>query len=124
MKEYLLLLRGGDAPHLDPVKTPEEWQKHMGEWKIWMGNLVADGKLSGGSPLAQTGRVIQGRSKVTTDGPFAEGKEMIAGYLMIKADNYNEVLELSMSCPGLANDSTIEIREVQAMEMKYEMEAK
>lgn len=115
MKEYLLLFRGGDAMK---GMSAEEMQVHMQQWMQWMGKLNEQGKFSGAQPLINTGRVITGTKKVVTDGPFMEGKEMVGGYLICKADNYDEAVELSKECPVLQfADGTVEVREIQELKM-------
>ena len=51
----------------------------------WMGALTEQGKFVGAQPLNEVGKVVTGTKKVVTDGPFAEGKEMVGGYLICKA---------------------------------------
>src|SRR4051812_14443228 len=99
MKEYLFLFRGGDGRTLQ--QSPERWQAHMQKWMEWMGGLSAQGSLVGAQPLDGTGRQVAGTGKVVTDGPFMEGKEMVGGYLMCRADNYDGAVEISKGCPIL-----------------------
>ena len=117
MKEFLLLFRGGDAQRIAEQQTPELWQAHMMKWKAWMEKLGSQGKLVGGQPLDKEGGVIKGKKKVVTDGPFAESKEIVGGYLMIKAGNLKEAIELSKECPIFEHDGTVEIREIQPLQM-------
>jgi hypothetical protein len=117
MKDYLLLFRGGDTGRIDAQKNPEEWQTHMMKWKTWMEGLGQAGKLVSGQPLSQEGSVINGSKKTVTDGPFTEGKEIVGGYLMIKAENQKEATELSKGCPILDHDGTVEVREIQELKM-------
>jgi hypothetical protein len=55
-----------------------------------------------------------GKPKVT-DGPFAEAKEVIGGYWMIRVKSREEAIEWAKRCPGSENE-TIEIRQVQETE--------
>ncbi|MDH4092432.1 MAG: YciI family protein [Cyclobacteriaceae bacterium] len=116
MKEFLFLFRGGDAGTLQ--QSPEKWQAHMQKWAQWMGDLSTKGKLVGAQPLAQTGKIVTGNKKTVTDGPFMEGKEMVGGYLMCKADGYDEAVEISKGCPILEfDDGIVEVREIQELKM-------
>ncbi len=116
MKEYLLLFRGGDGKEVQ--QSPEKWQVHMQKWMQWMGDLTQQGKFAGAQPLNASGKYITGSKKVISDGPFMEGKEMVGGYLMCKADSYEEALEIAKGCPILEFDSGIvEVREVQELKM-------
>ena len=117
MKEYLLLFRGGDARRLDAQKDPAKWQAHMMKWKTWMEDLGKLGKFVSGKPLDKDGSVISGSKKSVTDGPFTEGKEIVGGYLMIKASDMKEAVELSKGCPLLEHEGTVEVREVQELSM-------
>ncbi|MEO6330740.1 MAG: YciI family protein [Ginsengibacter sp.] len=113
MKEYLLLFRGNDMH-----ESPEESQAHMQRWIQWMGELGKQGKFVGAQPLNKTGRQITGSTKIVTDGPFIEGKEMVGGYLICKANSYEEAVEISKGCPILEFETGIvEVREIQELKM-------
>jgi hypothetical protein len=116
MSEFILLFRGGDTESLE--QSPEKWQEHMQKWMQWMRELSIQGKLIGAQPLNSSGKTIKGTKKIVSDGPFLEGKEMVGGYLMLKADNYNEAVEISKGCPVLEfEDGVVEIREIQELKM-------
>ena len=115
MKEYLLLFRGGDSA---AQQSPEGFQQHMQRWMAWMGELSSKGKFVGAQPLTNTGRQLKGTGRLLSDGPFMEGKEMVGGYLICKAADYNEAVELSKDCPVLEfSDGIVEIREIQELNM-------
>lgn len=116
MKEYLLLFRGG-AKNMSG-NSPEEHQAHMQKWMQWMGTLTKEGKFVGAQPLNSTGKQVTGNKKVVTDGPFMEGKEMVGGYLICKADSYDAAVEISKECPILEyEDGVVEVREIQELKM-------
>lgn len=116
MKEYLFLFRGGDGKTLQ--QSPEKWQAHMQKWMQWMGGLSEKGKLISAQPLSQNGKQVYGKKKVVTDGPFMEGKEMVGGYLMCKANDYDEAVDISKGCPILEfDDGLVEVREIQEIKM-------
>lgn len=113
MKEFLFIFRGGDARQQQV--SPESMQQHMQKWTAWMQKLAGENKMLAGQPLAGDGKVIAGKSKKITDGPYAEGKEMIGGYLLVKANDYAEAVEISMDCPGFELDGSVEVREIQQL---------
>ena len=117
MKEFLFLFRGGDAGRLNEQQSPEQWQEHMMKWKVWMESLAKQGTMTGGQPLSKEGKVLTGSSKKWTDGPFVEGKEIIGGYLIVKAKDLNEATEIAKDCPIFLHDGIVEVREVQQLEM-------
>ncbi|MGH2649342.1 MAG: YciI family protein [Ginsengibacter sp.] len=113
MKEYLFLFRGNSMP-----ESPEESQAHLQRWIQWMGELSKQGKFVGAQPLGKSGKQVAGTEKVVTDGPFMEGKEMVGGYLICKANTYDEAVEISKGCPLLDFDGGIvEVREIQELKM-------
>jgi hypothetical protein len=117
MKEFLFLFRGGDAGRLAAQQSPEQWQQHMMKWKEWMESLTKQGKMTGGQPLNKEGIVLTGKNKKVTDGPFMEGKEIIGGYLAVKAKDLNEATEIAKGCPIFEHDGIVEVREIQQLEM-------
>jgi len=77
------------------------------------GILVA---LDGLHPPSTGARVSFSKGKPTvTDGPFAEAKEVLGGYWMIRVNSRAEAIEWAKKCPGGDNE-VIEIRQVQEME--------
>lgn len=115
MQKYLYLFRGGDARMAE--MSPEEVQAHMDEWKVWMQGLAEKGQLVDGEPLNAEGRQVSGGGKVITDGPFAEGAEIVGGYLMVNASSLDEAVEISKGCPILdAEDGHIEVRAIMSMQ--------
>ena len=113
MKQFLYIIRGGED--LDQIKSPEQMQAHMQDWANWMGALAEQGKLVGGEPLENPGKTIVDYGKKVIDRPLAEGKELVGGYLIFKAENLEEATELAKGCPGFEHDCSIEVREIRAM---------
>jgi len=77
-----------------------------------MDSLAKEGKLSGGQPLTKNGTVLKGEKKQRIDGPFVESKEMVGGYLAIKANDFEEAVEIAKGCPIFDYDGITEVREV------------
>lgn len=110
MKDYMYIIRGGnDLSHL----SPQQMQDHMQDWTKWMGERAATGKLVGGDPLSQEGKSLTNSGTKITDRPLAEAKELVGGYLIMKAENLDEAVELAKGCPGFEHDCTIEVREIK-----------
>jgi|SRR6185312_695884 len=114
MEKFLYLFRGGMDPN---SVSPEAMQANMQKWMQWMGKLSQEGIMQGGEPLQPAGKQVAGNKKVVTDGPFAEAKEMVGGYLLIHADDINHAVEISKSCPIFELDGSVEVRPIQKMEM-------
>ena len=67
------------------------------------------GERMGGPETATTVRVQDGRS-LTTDGPFAELKEAIGGYLLYEADDLDAAIELAARIPAARMGGAVEVR--------------
>lgn len=108
VSDYLLLFRNSEWYR---QLSPEQIQQVMTEWMSWYDGLVADGRGLGGQSLEQGGHVLRGAQRQITDGPYAEAKESIAGYIMIRvAGGVDEALEIARRCPGLPFGTTVEVR--------------
>ena len=115
MSNFLFLFRGGDDSF--NKLSQEEKQAHMQVWQTWMGGLQEKGQLIDGEPLSGEGMVVKNRGEVITNGPFAEGAEMVGGYLIISADNLDHAVEISKGCPIFDYEgSTTEVRPIVSME--------
>ena len=114
MKEYMLLIRGGDARMAE--LTEEQTQEHMAKWGSYMGELGQKGHLVGGLPFTQEGRILTNHG-TKSDVVRSEAGEPIGGYLQIKADDYDHALGLAKNCPVFEHDGSIEIREIMPMDM-------
>lgn len=111
--QFLLLFRHSQE---GPDPTPEEMQAIMGRWMDWMKGMGAKGVFAGANRLQESGKVLRGpRGKSVTDGPFAEAKEVIGGYVMVTATNYDQAVELARGCPGLDMGTIVEVREVEPL---------
>ena len=110
MSEFLYLYRGGVRP-----TSPTEAQQEMQRWMNWLKELGERGHVKAmGQPLERTGKLVSGKSKAVTDGPFAE-KDMVGGYTLIEAKDIAHATELSMGCPIFDSGGAVEIRPVTKM---------
>jgi hypothetical protein len=106
--EYLLLFRNiGWHKSL----SREEIQHHIARFTAWFERLRDQGRFIGGGPLAHEGKTLADRNTVV-DGPFAETKEVIAGFFIIQADSLEEAAEIAKDCPGLTYGQTVEVRAI------------
>src|SRR5258708_20086468 len=81
----------------------------------WFERLTAQGKVIAGSPLEKEGKNVSGKNgRVVADGPFAESKEAIGGYFLLRVDSLDEAVAIAKGCPGLPHGAKIEVRPVMA----------
>ncbi len=112
--EFMLIL--SEDPEL--IATEDQRRlavQQVGEYAM---GLVGDGTLTGGAPLhpvhqAKKVRTREGRQRVL-DGPFAESKEVIAGYFVIEAADIDAAVQIAARCPNAAFGS-VEVREIVPM---------
>lgn len=116
MSNFLYLFRGGDENM--KALSQKEKETHMVLWQKWMGTLAQDGYLVDGLPLDSKGKVVGNEGQVITNGPFAEGTELIGGYLIVSAKNLDEAAKISKDCPIFDyKGSTVEVREILSLNM-------
>ncbi len=113
MSEFLYLYRGGEAG-----RSPERVQQMMQKWMTWLKELGQQGHIKDqGQPLEHTGKLVKGKQKTVTDGPFAEAKDVVGGYTLVEARDLAQAVELSKGCPIFENDGAVEVRPVMKMNM-------
>jgi hypothetical protein len=115
MKDFMFIFRG--HAHEDLDWTPEQSQENMQKWFNWIGELTAKGRYVAGDPLEREGKMVRGKKPVITDGPFAEGKELLGGYVIIKAESLEEATELALGFPDFAIEGSVEVREIMKIAM-------
>ncbi len=114
MSQFLYLYRGRP----DGQPSPEEAQQIMQKWMTWLKGLGESGHLKDqGQPLEPGGKVVKGKAKTITDGPFAEAKDIVGGYTLVEASDINQAVELSKGCPILEVGGTVEVRPIMIMNM-------
>jgi hypothetical protein len=114
MKEYLMLFKC-DPPQVEDQRSPEEMKAVLQQWQTWIKGIADEGKFSGTNRLESEGKLVK-PGNIITDGPYAESKEMIGGYLVVKADSIDEAAEMAKGCPGLLYGFTVEVRTVLPMD--------
>jgi len=112
MSQYLLLLY--DTPSDWQSVSPEEMQKAIEKYVGWAKRPYVTGSQR---LAADTGRVIRAKNgkPQASDGPYSETKEVLGGYYMIEAPNYDEAVKLAMDHPHLEYGGTVEIRQIWGM---------
>ena len=115
MEKFMLIFLGGEMRAED--QTPEKMQASMGKWMAWIEKLAKAGKYDSGEPLLPGGKTISGSNKTVTDGPFAEGKEVVGGYFIINAADYDEAVAISADYPHYDEGGIVQVRQVMKVDM-------
>jgi hypothetical protein len=110
VKYMLLICR--DEPVWDTLSAPERKQIYRDTLAL-SEELTSRGQYLGGSPLypsssATSVRVRDGK-RLVTDGPFAETREQLGGYMLVDVKDLDEAIDIAGRIP-LARTSTVEIR--------------
>lgn len=117
MKDFALVFRN-EAGNEAKV-TPELFATLQADWFKWVGGIGAAGKLtSPGSRLGFDGRSIKPGS-IVANGPYAEVKETLRGFHIVKADSIDEAIEIAKGCPILTIGGSVEVRDIIPVETSY-----
>ncbi|HCU92795.1 MAG TPA: hypothetical protein DHU96_08650 [Actinobacteria bacterium] len=110
MKQYLLSVYQPDG---DPP-PPEVLEKVMQDVGAWRSQLQAAGAwvFTAGLQPPDTAAVVRftDGGMLTTDGPFAEGKEHVGGFTIIKAANLDAAIEWGRKLARAVTPLPIEVR--------------
>lgn len=113
MSEFVFLFRATETEQREAMGTPEHAQQSMQAWRAWMQGLESKGHLKNpGQPLDRTGKVVRGKKKVVTDGPYAEAKDIVLGFIVVEARDMAEAVTLAGECPMVVGGAAVEIRPV------------
>jgi len=113
MNEYALIMRHEDG---SKVASPEQLEVWMKQTMDWIGGIAAQNKFVSGTGLPFEGaRVVTTKNakKVVTNGPFGEIKETIGGFIVVRADSFDEAVEFAKGCPVLQGEgNSMEVRKI------------
>ena len=109
-QKYLVFLR--NVPGKQEPPSPAQMQEMYAAFNTWSekfkGNI-----LDMGGRLKPGGKILTASG--VTDGPFAEAKEVVGGYMVVAAENSDRAVEIARECPGvLRPGSIVEIREIMS----------
>jgi len=107
-QKYLVFLRSTPGKQQPP--SPAQMQEMYASFNAWREryktNIVdLGGQLKpGGKILTESG---------VRDGPYTEAKEVVGGFMVIAAESYDRVVEVTRGCPGIVRPgASVEIREI------------
>ena len=106
---YMLIFRSTDWYK---GLSPEQMQQIADTWMAWFNRLKDEGKAIAGNPLEREGKIVSGKNRAVSDGPFAESKETIGGYFLLKVASMDDAVAIAQQCPGLPYGIRVEVRPV------------
>jgi hypothetical protein len=105
----MFVYRGRPERHAE--LSPEQMQQQMQKWGDWIGQAMKQGwMVDAGDGLTEDGRVVT--TKIVTDGPFMESKEVLGGFSIVEANSIDAAAQLAKGCPGLAVGGSVEVRQL------------
>ena len=107
--KFLFLYRNSTDPQAQP--SPADMQAGYVQWKTWMTKhareIIEQPPARSGPKPGGAAAVCRGGA--VTDGPYAEGKEVVGGWSFIEAESLGRALEIAREVPMF---SSVEIREI------------
>jgi hypothetical protein len=116
MSDFVFLFRATLEGQRAAMGTPEAAQKSLQTWLAWIRDLEAKGHLKDrGQPLDTGGKVVR-KDRMITDGPYAEAKDLVLGFMVVSARDIDEASELAHACPMvIGGGGSVEIRPVRLL---------
>ncbi|WP_142785389.1 YciI family protein [Changchengzhania lutea] len=114
MKEFMMIFIGAD--YADLGLSPEELQNRMGKWFAWGDKMEKAGVLRGGNALTPQIRRVVGKNRTVTDLTSAEVKEIVGGYYLVEAKDFDAVQTIAEDFPDYDLGGTVEIREIMVFD--------
>ena len=108
MAKFMLLLY--DNPTDWSKVSPEEMQKAIEKYMAWSKKPFTVDSLRLADDAGRVIRAEKGNARVT-DGPYSESKEVLGGYYIIEAADYDEAVKLSRDHPHLEYGGTLVVRQ-------------
>ena len=116
MPEFMLLLFNGPGP--GKPTTPADMRAAVARYRAWAATVHKDGTPARGQKLADDGGrelTPQDGKVAVTDGPYSETKELLGGYFIVKAANYDEAVAIARGCPHLVARNRIVVRQLDEL---------
>jgi hypothetical protein len=113
MNEFMMIFR--HIPDTTFQPTMEQIEASIRQWQDWIASIAAQGKFVSTNQLGFEGKTIS-HDDIITDGPYAEVKEIIGGYIIVKAASLAEATQLAKGCPIFMIHGTVEVRNIMKIQ--------
>lgn len=108
--KFLFLYRASPDPRDQP--SPAEMQASYAQWASWMAKFsreILEQPPPRSGPKPGGASAVVHKAGPVTDGPYAEGKEVIGGWSFIEAESLALAIEIAKEVPMF---TSVEIREI------------
>lgn len=113
MKEFMMIFR--HVPNSEYQPSPQDIEAEIKKWQDWIGSIAAQGKFGSTNQLSYEGQTIKSDGMIT-DGPYAEIKEVVGGYVIVKAESLEEAVTMTKGCPMFDIGGIVEVREIMQLQ--------
>ena len=115
LPQFLLVLRSS-AQELQADSAEEGVRKYR-EYEAWGGELQRAGRLLGGEELKPESRLLRavGGHVAVSESLPGQAEGVIAGYFLIRAEDYNHAAALARRCPHLKYGGSVEVRQINRL---------
>src|SRR5262245_55877792 len=114
MAKFMFLFRSNPAAF--KALSPEQMQATVKKWNDWKDSLQKSGHLHQvGDRLDQSGKVIRGKDKEISDGPYVEVKDLVQGQMFVDAKDLSDATDIAKGCPIFEIDGSVEIRPIMSV---------
>lgn len=108
---YLCIQRSQPSqPSTGEKPSPAQMEKMYAKFNAWR-EKYKDNIVDMGGRLERGGKIVTFEG--ATDGPFAEAKEVVGGFMIISAESFEQAVEVARESPGVAGPGcSIEVRQI------------
>jgi len=112
MKEFMMIFRSESTAWEN--LSPEQLQTNTKKWQDWIGGIAAQEKFVSTNRLGFSGKTIK-PNNVIIDGPYTELKEIVGGYMIVKAENLDDAIQMAKGCPTIDIGGHVEVRDIMGV---------
>ena len=112
MAQFVFMLPHAPDRYTDISES--EFVDLMKDYLGWVEDMTAQGKFKGGEKLLdEAGKIVTSTDGVTEvhEGPFSEVAEILGGFMILEAADYDEAIEIARGHPHLKHNQKIIIRQ-------------
>lgn len=121
---FMMIVKGDANPDLGGgASNYEPTEQDLAAMGAYNQEMVEAGVMLSGEGLHPTSKgarvVVSDPGKKVIDGPFAESKEVVAGFWILKCDSLADAIDWAKKCPNLAPpglENVVELRQIAEME--------
>ena len=110
LKEFMLIFIGVDYGEMN--LSMEEIEQRANSWMSWQQKIAESGVMQSGNALQSQLKRISGSDRTVTDRISVEAKEIIGGYYIVKAKDFDGAAKIAEDYPDYDLGGTVEIREL------------